>query len=164
VEEAMSDKVTTLGEALPVEMARVRDEVMPAYMAIGSAGAVQCRKKGIGVRVENIVSKKQNRKHKKMKRNFVSWHYGVGLRGLFRAWSNSVFFVEWKWNIFGLLRTLFSPWHRDVTFRHWVGFHPILSLNTLISNIISRVIGSFVRIFVIAFGTALFFFVFSTYH
>jgi hypothetical protein len=36
----MSDKVTTLGEALPVEMARVRDEVMPAYMAIGSAGAI----------------------------------------------------------------------------------------------------------------------------
>lgn len=29
----------TLGEALPVEMARVRDEVMPAYIAIGPAGA-----------------------------------------------------------------------------------------------------------------------------
>lgn len=29
----------TLGEALPREMARVRDEVMPAYLAIGPAGA-----------------------------------------------------------------------------------------------------------------------------
>lgn len=28
----------TLGGALPREMARVRDEVMPAYQAIGSAG------------------------------------------------------------------------------------------------------------------------------
>ena len=30
---------TTLGEALPQEMARVRDEVMPAYQAIGASGA-----------------------------------------------------------------------------------------------------------------------------
>lgn len=29
----------TLGEALPREMARVRDEVMPAYAEIGPAGA-----------------------------------------------------------------------------------------------------------------------------
>lgn len=32
----MSD---TLGDALPREMARVRDNVMPAYQAIGIAGA-----------------------------------------------------------------------------------------------------------------------------
>ena len=29
----------TLGEALPEEMARVRDKVMPAYVSIGPAGA-----------------------------------------------------------------------------------------------------------------------------
>jgi len=29
----------TLGEALPMEMARVRDQVMPAYIAIGPPGA-----------------------------------------------------------------------------------------------------------------------------
>jgi molybdopterin converting factor small subunit len=33
----MSD-AKTLGEALPAEMARVRDEVMPAYLEIGDAG------------------------------------------------------------------------------------------------------------------------------
>ena len=31
--------VDTLGEALPREMARVRDKVMPAYVEIGPAGA-----------------------------------------------------------------------------------------------------------------------------
>lgn len=31
--------VDTLGEALPREMTRVRDEVMPAYQAIGASGA-----------------------------------------------------------------------------------------------------------------------------
>lgn len=30
--------VESLGEALPKEMARVRDKVMPAYLAIGPAG------------------------------------------------------------------------------------------------------------------------------
>ena len=28
----------TLGESLPIEMARVRDDVMPAYVAIGVSG------------------------------------------------------------------------------------------------------------------------------
>jgi hypothetical protein len=31
---------TSLGEALPKEMARVRDVVMPAYIEIGPAGAI----------------------------------------------------------------------------------------------------------------------------
>lgn len=30
----------TLGDALPREMARVRDEVMPAYIAIGAPGLI----------------------------------------------------------------------------------------------------------------------------
>jgi hypothetical protein len=34
----MDDK--TLGEALPKEMARVRDHVMPAYQEIGPSGAI----------------------------------------------------------------------------------------------------------------------------
>lgn len=34
-----TDEVKSLGEALPKEMARVRDEVMPAYIAVGPAGA-----------------------------------------------------------------------------------------------------------------------------
>ncbi len=29
----------TIGEALPREMTRIRDEVMPAYLEIGTAGA-----------------------------------------------------------------------------------------------------------------------------
>lgn len=34
----MSETVEPLGEALPREMARVRDKVMPAYVAIGEPG------------------------------------------------------------------------------------------------------------------------------
>lgn len=36
----MTDTVKTLGEALPKEVARVRDHVLPHYAAIGPAGAI----------------------------------------------------------------------------------------------------------------------------
>lgn len=35
----LTNENRSLGEALPREMARVRDEVMPAYLAIGPAGS-----------------------------------------------------------------------------------------------------------------------------
>lgn len=35
----MSEQPMTVGDALPREMARVRDEVLPAYLEIGPAGA-----------------------------------------------------------------------------------------------------------------------------
>ena len=35
----MSEQVDTLGDALPREMARVRDHVIPIYREIGPAGA-----------------------------------------------------------------------------------------------------------------------------
>lgn len=35
----MNEETKTLGDALPKEMARVRDEIMPAYIEIGPAGA-----------------------------------------------------------------------------------------------------------------------------
>ena len=35
----MSDESKSLGTALPAEMARVRDEVLPEYLAIGVGGA-----------------------------------------------------------------------------------------------------------------------------
>jgi hypothetical protein len=35
----MGTEMNTLGDALPREMARVRDEVMPAYLEIGPVGA-----------------------------------------------------------------------------------------------------------------------------
>jgi len=38
-EETPTMETKTLGEELPREMARVRDQVMPAYQEIGTAGA-----------------------------------------------------------------------------------------------------------------------------
>ncbi len=36
----MTALIDTLGEALPREMARVRDEALPQYLAIGAPGAI----------------------------------------------------------------------------------------------------------------------------
>jgi hypothetical protein len=38
-EVTITSEPTNLAEALPIEMARVRDEVIPAYLSIGPAGA-----------------------------------------------------------------------------------------------------------------------------
>ena len=39
----MSDQVETLGEALPREMARVRDEVLPHYLELWAPGFLAVR-------------------------------------------------------------------------------------------------------------------------
>jgi len=36
----LTNNQNTLGDALPQEIARVRDEVLPEYIAIGPAGAI----------------------------------------------------------------------------------------------------------------------------
>ena len=36
----MKNKVSVLAEALPLEIARVRDEVIPAYVSIGPSGLI----------------------------------------------------------------------------------------------------------------------------
>lgn len=38
-EAVMAESVNTLGDDLPRQMARVRDELIPAYQSIGPAGA-----------------------------------------------------------------------------------------------------------------------------
>jgi hypothetical protein len=37
-EDALMTNTLSIGEALPIEMARVRDHVMPAYIEVGAPG------------------------------------------------------------------------------------------------------------------------------
>lgn len=55
-----------------------------------------------------------------------------------------------------LCMTLFSPWHRDVSRRSWRGFRPLLALRTLAENVVSRLVGSVVRLAVIFCGFGVF--------
>lgn len=86
------------------------------------------------------------------KPNFFSWYYNQGVHELLEIWKNFLFFVWRYFSISELLRTLFSPWHRDVTAQGWRGLHPLKTLEMLFMNLISRFIGAVVRMVVICLG------------
>lgn len=53
-----------------------------------------------------------------------------------------------------LLRTLFAPWHRDVSPKSWRGFDIVRSAQRFAWNIFARIIGAIVRLCVIGMGVA----------
>ena len=66
---------------------------------------------------------------------------------------NLIRYAAHRFHLGGLLVTLLAPWKRDVTFRDWVGLHPLLALRTIFENLISRFLGMIVRLLVIGVGT-----------
>jgi ATP-dependent Clp protease ATP-binding subunit ClpC len=51
-----------------------------------------------------------------------------------------------------LFATLFSPWHKDLAPKNWIGLHPILETQRFLVNIIFRFFGAIVRFFIASFG------------
>ncbi|MEK9173833.1 MAG: AAA family ATPase, partial [Patescibacteria group bacterium] len=96
-----------------------------------------------------------------MKQSFFGWYYLTGARDAFSVWFNLTKAWWLKGNILDLAATLFSPWHRDVSSRNWVGLHPVLSLQRLTMNVLSRFMGSIVRFLTICvfFVSLIFFFI-----
>lgn len=95
-----------------------------------------------------------------MKRpNFIAWHYNESVHELLKIWENFIVFTWQYFSIFELFKTLFSPWRRDVTAQSWRGLHPVRTLELVFENLISRIIGAVVRIFVIVFGLGISLFV-----
>ena len=78
--------------------------------------------------------------------DFISWWYGAGWIGVFRATQKRLHGLSEMFSISILLRTLFSPWRRIITY-------PGASLDTrmraLGDNLVSRCIGFTVRFFVL---------------
>ena len=86
---------------------------------------------------------------------FARWYYSQGWSGLFEATVNVLRSVLHRFAVAHHLRTLVSPWHRDITYRsrgfnlkEWVSVYGL--------NMISRVIGLVLRIVVIAVGLVVF--------
>ncbi|HHH12372.1 MAG TPA: hypothetical protein ENJ77_00680, partial [Candidatus Moranbacteria bacterium] len=50
------------------------------------------------------------------------------------------------------LRTLFSPWHRDVRWRNYRGLHPLLWARLLLDNLFARLMGAIARLTVMSAG------------
>jgi ATP-dependent Clp protease ATP-binding subunit ClpA len=86
--------------------------------------------------------------------SFFWWYYTGALRGFLVVWKH---YVEHAFDFFStadLAMSLFSPWHRDISYKHWRGFNPILSLRRFAENIFSRLLGGIVRVCVILISFA----------
>ncbi|EKD46949.1 MAG: ATPase AAA-2 protein, partial [uncultured bacterium] len=88
--------------------------------------------------------------------NFIRWYYVQGVQELLGIWKNFLLFVWRHFSISELACTLFSPWRRDVSASNWRGLHPLKALKLFFGNTISRLLGAFVRTFVIGFGLLFF--------
>lgn len=88
--------------------------------------------------------------------SFIRWHYTKGLTALLGIARNFLWFVFEFFSIGELVRTLFSPWHRDVSEKYWQGFNPVRMIRVFAENCISRVLGAVVRSAVIVTGLSVF--------
>lgn len=90
-----------------------------------------------------------------MSTGYVSWHYSSGRRKFMEVWGTLVGFLWRYFSVAFLLKTLFSPWRRDVESVQARGFHPILLLQSLAMNVMTRIIGAVVRTGVILAALAI---------
>ncbi len=82
---------------------------------------------------------------------YLSWHFLDVPKNILVGWKNVLRFNLNYFSIPLLLRTLFSPWRRY----HWTypkGFQIGKIFEVFISNLISRVLGAVLRIFLIFVG------------
>ena len=77
---------------------------------------------------------------------FLQWWYGDGWRLEINKLPRRVSSVSASFSIFQLLKTLFSPWRRIISYP---GRSLEDKLRALVDNMFSRVIGFFVRLIVI---------------
>jgi|SRR3989344_3125750 len=79
------------------------------------------------------------------------WHFYEMPVFLFLVWKNYLFFGLDFFSAPLLLATLFAPW-KKYHFGYPKAFDVVAFLNTLCSNLFSRIIGAIIRIVLIVFG------------
>ena len=82
---------------------------------------------------------------------YLSWHFFDVPKEIIKAWKNFLSFGLNYFSIPLLLKTLFSPW-RKYTWVYPRGFDLGKYLEVVCSNLISRVLGLILRIFLIIIG------------
>ena len=93
-------------------------------------------------------------------RQSLEWYFYDKPKMLLRAWFNYLRFYLKFFSILLLLKTLFSPWRKYEWVRRTRGFNPKEALEIHFSNLISRILGAVVRLFMIFIGLLVEFFVF----
>ena len=82
---------------------------------------------------------------------YFKWHYIDAPREILTAWGNFLWFIFNYFSVGLLLRTLFSPWRR-ITWDYGRGFDIGRYLFIFSSNLVSRILGAFVRVWLIGAG------------
>lgn len=82
----------------------------------------------------------------------LAWYFLKGPRVLFSAWENILHYLVWRFNFKELSGTLLSPWKRDISPKDWIGLQIGRTLNRMLMNVFSRIMGFFVRIGVLVVG------------
>lgn len=91
---------------------------------------------------------------------WISWHYSEALKKIIRAFGNFLVFNFNYFSISILFKTLFSHWRKYRDF-YPKGFDFKTYVRVFISNIVSRFLGSIVRIVAIAIGLIFEIFIFA---
>ncbi|MEM9336907.1 MAG: hypothetical protein AAGA35_03570 [Patescibacteria group bacterium] len=82
--------------------------------------------------------------------DYLWWHYTDALRQLFRIWINFMWFATHYFSIPLLITSLFAPWKRMTERAGAFTFEAYGE--ALIVNMMSRVIGFFLRLIIISVG------------
>jgi hypothetical protein len=82
---------------------------------------------------------------------YIFWQFWESSKDILAGWKNFLKFGLYYFSLPLLLKTLFSPWHR-YRWYYPKGFYPLEYLEVFLSNLISRVLGLILRIFLIISG------------
>ena len=83
--------------------------------------------------------------------DYLLWHYSKGVKASLLLWKNLTVFLFNFFSIRDLVFNFFTPWRRlNDTYPKWYKFGEFFS--TLAINIMMRIVGVFIRFFVLLFG------------
>lgn len=82
---------------------------------------------------------------------YLKWHFIDASREILKGWGNILWFNLNYFSVLALLQTFFSPW-RKIAWSYGRGFDIGRYLYVFASNLISRILGAFVRSFLIGAG------------
>lgn len=91
--------------------------------------------------------------------SWLKWHFFEAPKSILQIWRN---FLKFNFDFFSvgvLIRTLFSPWKKN-QWSYGRGFDIGRYFSVLFSNLISRILGAVVRLFLIIFGLLIEIFIF----
>lgn len=82
---------------------------------------------------------------------YLHWYYFETPKEILRIWRNFIIFFYHYFSIGLLVKTLFAPWRRDITY-YGRGFDIKLYTEVITFNLVARVIGFIIRALVIIAG------------